>query len=228
MPHTLFLLLPLLLLPLPLVLQPPKLDPVGETYLLPTTLRTLTRPDNTTLSDLAANMRTGATGQQRTAREAQKTLDALRKLPNLRRHRLSPHASHSKQPAVPNKAPGKEAPPAKTQRPPALHSRVPAQEVHAASADGGHYGGYGQPNSRVDLSFRGLNAFEQATANQGRQFEVVPPDQGLCVGGWAQRTVLSTPQHQQQQWASRKWMQPKSCSVLPCHLLWVEGWFFGG
>ncbi|MEP7333229.1 MAG: hypothetical protein ABI692_14195 [Terracoccus sp.] len=32
-------------------------------------------------------------------------------------------------------------------------------------------------------SFAGLNARDQRTANQGNQFSVEPPDQGLCVGG---------------------------------------------
>jgi hypothetical protein len=31
-------------------------------------------------------------------------------------------------------------------------------------------------------SFEGLNHFDQRTANNGNQFSIVPPDQGLCVG----------------------------------------------
>lgn len=35
---------------------------------------------------------------------------------------------------------------------------------------------------QVELSFEGLNAYDQRFANNGNQFNVDPPDQGLCVG----------------------------------------------
>jgi hypothetical protein len=37
-------------------------------------------------------------------------------------------------------------------------------------------------NSELDLSFDGLNHFDQRYANGGNQFSLEPPDQGLCVG----------------------------------------------
>ena len=37
-------------------------------------------------------------------------------------------------------------------------------------------------NPEVQLSFEGLNLFNQRFANNGNQFSVEPPDQGLCVG----------------------------------------------
>jgi hypothetical protein len=47
-------------------------------------------------------------------------------------------------------------------------------------------------NSRPGLrqSFEGLNHFDQRTANNGNQFSIVPPDQGLCVGnGFTLETI---------------------------------------
>ena len=39
-------------------------------------------------------------------------------------------------------------------------------------------------------SFEGLNHFDQRTANNGNQFSIVPPDQGMCVGnGFVLETV---------------------------------------
>ncbi len=39
-------------------------------------------------------------------------------------------------------------------------------------------------------SFEGLNHFDQRTANNGNQFSIVPPDQGLCVGnGFSLETI---------------------------------------
>ena len=37
-------------------------------------------------------------------------------------------------------------------------------------------------NSEIVRSFDGLNFFDQRFANNGNQFSVEPPDQGLCVG----------------------------------------------
>jgi hypothetical protein len=37
-------------------------------------------------------------------------------------------------------------------------------------------------NPEIQLSFEGLNLFNQRFANNGNQFSVEPPDQGLCVG----------------------------------------------
>lgn len=37
-------------------------------------------------------------------------------------------------------------------------------------------------NSELNLSFEGLNHFDQRTANGGNQWSLEPPDQGLCVG----------------------------------------------
>jgi hypothetical protein len=37
-------------------------------------------------------------------------------------------------------------------------------------------------NPNLNLSFQGLNLYQQRTANGGNQFTVEPPDQGLCAG----------------------------------------------
>lgn len=39
-----------------------------------------------------------------------------------------------------------------------------------------------QSNPSLNVSFDGLNHFQQRTANGGNQFSLEPPDQGLCVG----------------------------------------------
>jgi hypothetical protein len=45
-------------------------------------------------------------------------------------------------------------------------------------------------NPELGTSFEGLNLFQQRYANQGNQFTVEPPDQGLCVGnGFVLETV---------------------------------------
>ena len=45
-------------------------------------------------------------------------------------------------------------------------------------------------NPGLDRSFEGLNFFDQRFANNGNQFSVEPPDQGLCVGnGFVLETV---------------------------------------
>jgi hypothetical protein len=45
-------------------------------------------------------------------------------------------------------------------------------------------------NPQVNLSFKGLNFFDQRFANGGNQFSVEPPDQGLCAGnGFVLETV---------------------------------------
>jgi hypothetical protein len=45
-------------------------------------------------------------------------------------------------------------------------------------------------NPGLDRSFEGLNFFDQRFANNGNQFSVEPPDQGLCVGnGYVLETV---------------------------------------
>lgn len=45
-------------------------------------------------------------------------------------------------------------------------------------------------NPEVAISFDGLNFFDQRFANNGNQFSVVPPDQGLCAGnGFVLETV---------------------------------------
>jgi hypothetical protein len=42
----------------------------------------------------------------------------------------------------------------------------------------------------LQLSFEGLNHFDQRFANGGNQFSLEPPDEGLCVGGsWVMNTV---------------------------------------
>jgi hypothetical protein len=45
-------------------------------------------------------------------------------------------------------------------------------------------------NPGLDRSFEGLNFFDQRFANNGNQFSIEPPDQGLCVGnGFVLETV---------------------------------------
>jgi hypothetical protein len=45
-------------------------------------------------------------------------------------------------------------------------------------------------NPVLDLSFNGLNLYDQRYANNGNQYTVEPPDQGLCVGnGYVMETV---------------------------------------
>ncbi|MFL6270067.1 MAG: hypothetical protein ACJ75A_07880 [Actinomycetes bacterium] len=45
-------------------------------------------------------------------------------------------------------------------------------------------------NPGLDRSFEGLNFFDQRFANNGNQFSVEPPDQGLCVGnGFVPETI---------------------------------------
>jgi hypothetical protein len=41
---------------------------------------------------------------------------------------------------------------------------------------------WAESNPEVESSFEGLNFFDQRFANNGNQFSVTPPDQGLCVG----------------------------------------------
>jgi hypothetical protein len=50
----------------------------------------------------------------------------------------------------------------------------------AASGPAGTGGSAADP--ALALSFDGLNFFQQRFANNGNQFSVEPPDQGLCVG----------------------------------------------
>jgi hypothetical protein len=46
------------------------------------------------------------------------------------------------------------------------------------------------PTPGVDLTFAGLNHFNQRTANSGNQFSLEPPDQGLCVAnGFVLETI---------------------------------------
>src|SRR5262249_7232386 len=50
--------------------------------------------------------------------------------------------------------------------------------------------GKAKSNPEVMTSFDGLNFFNQRFANNGNQFSVVPPDQGLCAGnGFVLETV---------------------------------------
>jgi hypothetical protein len=45
-------------------------------------------------------------------------------------------------------------------------------------------------NPGLDRSFEGLNFFDQRFANNGNQFSIEPPDQGLCVGnGFVLETI---------------------------------------
>ena len=50
---------------------------------------------------------------------------------------------------------------------------------HGAGAQSGKKA---KSNPQVDVSFEGLNFFQQRYARGGNQFSVEPPDQGLCVG----------------------------------------------
>lgn len=45
-----------------------------------------------------------------------------------------------------------------------------------------HAGGHAKSNPQLGASFDGLNLFQQRFANNGNQFTVEPPDQGLCAG----------------------------------------------
>jgi hypothetical protein len=60
-------------------------------------------------------------------------------------------------------------------------SMAPARR--RASAGKGHAGGVIRSGPQLAVSFDGLNHRDQRTANNGNQFSVEPPDQGLCVGG---------------------------------------------
>ena len=48
--------------------------------------------------------------------------------------------------------------------------------------DHGNSGNKSQTNPTLNKSFMGLNFFQQRYANNGNQFSVEPPDQGLCTG----------------------------------------------
>lgn len=153
-------------------------DPVGQTYVLSTFRRSLTRPDITTLADLAATMRPGPSQQQQHTSQQQRAanatgpdspLDLWRKIAALRERRLpkrkqlASRASQGQHPTHP----------------------MPAQKVHIATAGSSPQdepAGAQQPRSRVDLSFRGLSAFDARYANSGNQAESGVPDHGLCVG----------------------------------------------
>jgi len=60
-------------------------------------------------------------------------------------------------------------------------SMAPARR--RAGAGKGHAGGVIRTGPQLATSFDGLNHRDQRTANNGNQFSVEPPDQGLCVGG---------------------------------------------
>jgi len=60
-------------------------------------------------------------------------------------------------------------------------SMAPARR--RAVAGKGHAGGVIRNGPQLAVSFDGLNHRDQRTANNGNQFSVEPPDQGLCVGG---------------------------------------------
>jgi hypothetical protein len=171
------------------LLQPAKsADPVGQTYVLSTFRRSLTRPDSTTLADLAATMRPGPSQQQQHTSQQQHAanatgqdspLDLWRKIAALRERRLpkrkqlASRASQGQHPIHP----------------------MPAQKVHTATAGSSPQGdsaGAKQPRSRVDLSFRGLSAYDARYANSGNQAESGVPDHGLCVGGCSRQQYVET------------------------------------
>ncbi|MBO0867987.1 MAG: hypothetical protein J2P15_05435 [Micromonosporaceae bacterium] len=72
-------------------------------------------------------------------------------------------------------------------------SKAPAGAARAARVQDGMAAGAGadavtassaiHTGSQLLTSFDGLNHVDQRTANNGNQFSVEPPDQGLCVGG---------------------------------------------
>lgn len=157
------------------LLQPAKpANPVGQTYVLSAFRRSLTRPDSTTLADLAATMRSRPgqqqhISQQRTVNTTGDSLELWHKIARLRERRLPKRKQQA------SKA---------SQEQPPLH-KVPAQQVHTTTAGSRQHdsGGARQPRSRVDLSFRGLSAYDARYANSGGQAESGVPDHGLCVGG---------------------------------------------
>src|SRR5689334_890002 len=58
---------------------------------------------------------------------------------------------------------------------------------HGASASSGKKA---KSNPELNLSFNGLNHRQQRLANNGNQFSIEPPDQGLCAGnGYVMETV---------------------------------------
>jgi hypothetical protein len=60
-------------------------------------------------------------------------------------------------------------------------SMAPARR--RAATGKGHAGGVIRNGPQLATSFDGLNHRDQRTANNGNQFSLEPPDQGLCVGG---------------------------------------------
>jgi hypothetical protein len=67
--------------------------------------------------------------------------------------------------------------------PEAQEPEAPAAARAAASSAAAAPNGIVRNGPQVLTSFDGLNHFDQRTANNGNQFSVEPPDQGLCVGG---------------------------------------------
>lgn len=150
-----------------LLLQPAKpTDPVGQTYVLSTFRRSLTRPDSTTLADLAAMMHPKPgqqqhISQQHTVNTTGDSLELWRKIARLRERRLPKRKQQASE---------------ASQQQPNLHTTTAGSRQHDSR-------GARQPRSRVDLSFRGLSAYDARYANNGGQAESGVPDLGLCVGG---------------------------------------------
>jgi len=63
----------------------------------------------------------------------------------------------------------------------AHRSLAPSRRAPSASKSAGASGGV-HTNPRLLRSFDGINHRDQRTANNGNQFSLEPPDQGLCVG----------------------------------------------
>lgn len=153
---------------LPLLAHPPThpaqghkpADRIGQTYLISTHKRTLSRSASTTVRQLAK----ATPPQDLTAarnNSAAQQLKSLQRAELVRRH-TRPRSSP--QPTVRHK--GK----VQLEQP-----RVPGDAAASTSS-------YGRPTAKAVLSFDSLNAFDTRYANGGNQYDSGVPDQALCVG----------------------------------------------